>query len=194
MHYKQKGKSVAAEKKLHKSVENRIEEDICISPEFSSSPFGPLTSKVSRRTFCYLISTLNAAYPDYDFRFVCFYLELNCFSTTYASSISSVRVEDFIRQPSLENVVSSVNTSLQNVGKEYVINQLKLWETFEDQIKMHECDIYSYLPDEKGDPFSDQNCIWSCNYFFFNKTKKQILFFSLHSVRYAFVPMLLSCS
>ena len=41
------------------------------SPDFgvlSDSPFGPLDHPSSRKTLFYLISTLNASYPDYDFR------------------------------------------------------------------------------------------------------------------------------
>jgi hypothetical protein len=32
------------------------------------SPFGPLNQPSSRRTLFYLIATLNASFPDYDFR------------------------------------------------------------------------------------------------------------------------------
>ncbi len=35
----------------------------------SSSPFGPLNEKQSRLTLIELISTLNAAFQDYDFRY-----------------------------------------------------------------------------------------------------------------------------
>lgn len=37
--------------------------------KLSVSPFGPLTEKTSRHIFMDLISTLNHAFPDYDFRY-----------------------------------------------------------------------------------------------------------------------------
>lgn len=36
--------------------------------DLSVSPFGPLTEGASKKTFMYLIATLNASYFDYDFR------------------------------------------------------------------------------------------------------------------------------
>jgi len=40
-------------------------------PELSTiSPFGPLTQPTSRKTLYHLIATLNACFPDYDFRYI----------------------------------------------------------------------------------------------------------------------------
>lgn len=60
------------------------------------SPFGPLDNQASRKTLFYLISTLNASYPDYDF--------------------SSVKPEQFCKQPHLGMVVNSINVTLGNAG------------------------------------------------------------------------------
>jgi len=75
MNKKQKGKDTGEDKQLRKELESKILEEIeeLKSPEFSFSsslvsPFGPLDQTASRRTFFYLIATLNAVFPDYDFR------------------------------------------------------------------------------------------------------------------------------
>ncbi|KAJ2472985.1 RNA polymerase III-inhibiting protein maf1 [Coemansia sp. RSA 2322] len=69
-------KVAGADKKLYRYLENKYQEDLeeakNLSPEQSSltnivSPFGPLTQSASRKTLFYLIATLNASFPDYDF-------------------------------------------------------------------------------------------------------------------------------
>lgn len=70
------GKAAGADKKLYKQIE--IKYDPSNSPPDSAdgpsssfrniiSPFGPLDQPASRRTLFYLIGTLNASFPDYDF-------------------------------------------------------------------------------------------------------------------------------
>ncbi|KAJ2045616.1 RNA polymerase III-inhibiting protein maf1, partial [Coemansia sp. S155-1] len=75
------GKVAGADKKLYRFLENKFQDDLeeakNLSPEQSSltnivSPFGPLTQSASRKTLFYLIATLNASFPDYDFRYVYF--------------------------------------------------------------------------------------------------------------------------
>lgn len=72
------GKSAGTDKKLFKQLETRYSMDLSvsqssISPEdhfHMGSPFGPMDQASSRKTLFYLISTLNASFPDYDFRYV----------------------------------------------------------------------------------------------------------------------------
>lgn len=70
------GKAAGADKKLYKQIENRYDQSN--SPPDNEdgsagsfrniiSPFGPLDQPASRRTLFYLIGTLNASFPDYDF-------------------------------------------------------------------------------------------------------------------------------
>ena len=66
------GKKAGSDKKLYKSLEQQYQDEIARSPDMallSSSPFGPLNEKQSRLTLIELISTLNAAFQDYDFRY-----------------------------------------------------------------------------------------------------------------------------
>jgi hypothetical protein len=66
------GKTVGSDKKLYKELEYQI--SMSKSPkgmevDLSVSPFGPLTEGASKKTFMYLIATLNSSYFDYDFRY-----------------------------------------------------------------------------------------------------------------------------
>ena len=38
--------------------------------------------------------------------------------------------------------------------------------------------MYSYNPDLDSDPYGDEGCLWSFNFFFYNIKMKRILFFS----------------
>ena len=52
-------------------LEQKYQDELATSPQhYSSSPMGPLTDSASRRLLIDLISTMNASFPDYDFRCV----------------------------------------------------------------------------------------------------------------------------
>ena len=38
--------------------------------------------------------------------------------------------------------------------------------------------MYSYNPDLASDPYGDEGCLWSFNFFFYNQKLKRILFFT----------------
>lgn len=67
------GKTVGSDRKLYKEIEHQI--SMSKSPaaegplDLSVSPFGPLNESASKKTFMFLIATLNASYFDYDFRY-----------------------------------------------------------------------------------------------------------------------------
>lgn len=123
----------------------------------SKSPFG---HKVSRKTLFYLISTLNASfYPDYDF--------------------SSAAPQEFSMEPSLEWVVRSIERQLTASTKSDMGSSLaKLWASVDDVIGLQESEIYSYNPDPPSDPYFEDGCLWSFNYFFYNVRLKRIVFFT----------------
>lgn len=68
------GKRAGSDKKLYKSLEEQYQVQLSKSPDpydtSATSPFGPLTDASSRKTLIFLISVLNATFPDYDFRLV----------------------------------------------------------------------------------------------------------------------------
>jgi hypothetical protein len=58
-----------------------------------------------------------------------------------------------------------------------------LWVAINDEISLEDCDIYSYNPDLASDPFGEVGCLWSFNYFFYNKRLKRIVFFTCRAVK-----------
>jgi hypothetical protein len=47
----------------------------------------------------------------------------------------------------------------------------------DEVIKIGESDIYSYNPDQDGDPFLEKGVIWSINFFFYNRKLKRVVSF-----------------
>uniref|UniRef100_A0A8C1FTN6 Repressor of RNA polymerase III transcription MAF1 n=2 Tax=Cyprinus carpio TaxID=7962 RepID=A0A8C1FTN6_CYPCA len=124
----------------------------------------PLSDKCCRKTLFYLITTLNESFrPDYDF--------------------SAARAHEFSREPSVNWVVESVNSSLYSaVGEQFNSLGPELWNAIDQEINLQGCDIYSYNPDLDSDPFGEEGSLWSFNYFFYNKKLKRIVFFTCRSV------------
>nr|CAG4645771.1 EOG090X0C93 [Lynceus sp. MCZ IZ 141354] len=140
------------------------------SHSMSGDEEGPLCDTISRKTLFYLIATLNASFsPDYDF--------------------SQARSEEFSREPSLQWVTSSVDNNLSAAaGELYNANiRNQLWTAINEEIALQECDIYSYNPDLSSDPFSEDGCLWSLNYFFYNRKLKRIVFFTCRTTSTSYV-------
>ncbi|CAB3997746.1 repressor of RNA polymerase III transcription MAF1 homolog [Paramuricea clavata] len=114
----------------------------------------------SRKMLFYLISTLNASFqPDYDF--------------------SNAKSEEFSREPNLQLVIDAIDSGLSGVLEEsYCQFKHKLWNAIEAEIQLADCIVYSYNPDLNSDPYGEEGCLWSFNYFFYNKKMKRIVFFT----------------
>uniref|UniRef100_A0A8C2L3J4 Repressor of RNA polymerase III transcription MAF1 homolog n=1 Tax=Cyprinus carpio TaxID=7962 RepID=A0A8C2L3J4_CYPCA len=84
----------------------------------------PLSDKCCRKTLFYLITTLNESFrPDYDF--------------------SAARAHEFSREPSVNWVVESVNSSLYSaVGEQFNSLGPELWNAIDQEINLQGCDIY----------------------------------------------------
>ncbi|KAL5022292.1 hypothetical protein ScPMuIL_001447 [Solemya velum] len=131
------------------------------SRSFSDGEGSHLCDTISTRTLFYLISTLNASFnPDYDF--------------------SNAKSEEFSKEPSLQWVVNGIDSQLNATAGDTFGTLLKqqLWSALDEEILLPECDIYSYNPDLASDPYGEEGCIWSFNYFFYNKKMKRIVFFT----------------
>ncbi|KAI7162243.1 putative alpha-glucuronidase [Hortaea werneckii] len=149
-----------------------------------ASPFGPLSQITARRTFAYLIATLNASHPDYDFS-------------------HTLRPTDFRREPSLRRIMHNVDSTLQNLrprpttlylapptlsNSMPVANSFgnevwspRMWSMIDKEMGLRQCDKYAYVPDE--DPFDgDEGSIWSMHYFFFNKQRKRVCYLYLRGL------------
>lgn len=118
--------------------------------------------RISRKMLFTLLSTLNAAFPDYDF--------------------SQVKSSEFSREPNLSYVIDDVNTNLTtSLGEDFTNISVGLWTAIEEEIRLRECEIYSYNPDMESDPFVEEGCLWSFNYLFYNKHLKRIVFIKFHA-------------
>jgi hypothetical protein len=128
------------------------------------SPFGPLDQNSARRTFAYLIATLNASHPDYDFS-------------------SVLRPTDFRRERNLRTVINTFNTTLFNLGSNVSKSLPRMWDTIDSEMDLTQCNIYSYSPDDvSDDPYGEEGLIWSNVYFFFNKQKKRVCYLYLRGI------------
>ncbi len=200
-------KAASADKKLYKNIDKSLESQYASILSFSaslsppqasaaasalnlarSSPFGPLSQTSSRRTFAYLIATLNASHPDYDFSHI-------------------LRPSDFRREKSLKHVMNTFDTTLYNLrprptsslpdvpshwsssvtstgppalsGNE--VWSPRMWRIIDNQMTLKECSIYCYSPEE--DPYDgEEGAIWSFNYFLFNKARKRVCYIYLRGL------------
>ncbi|KAM0788283.1 hypothetical protein ACM66B_001429 [Microbotryomycetes sp. NB124-2] len=172
-------KAVARERKLFKTLESELIQDIShstsVSPpehhqELLDSAFGPLDKRESRKTLWMLIGLLNVAFPDHDF--------------------SKVRPEDFRREEGPRAVLSSLSSALDHMRSpsgqrsfsalppsgsfafpsspysepmhlpgtsssphdgEVPTNPF-LRQVLDPIIDLAECEVYSYTPDVDSDP------------------------------------------
>lgn len=201
-------KAAGADKKLYKNIDKGLEEQhktaLTISASLAqshgqsagqavdlsrSSPFGPLSQTSARRTFAYLIATLNASHPDYDFSHL-------------------LRPSDFRLEKSLKHVMNTLDTTLYSLRPRTNFNSNasiptywtsiassapallsasgdcwspRMWRLIDKEMNLKDCSIYAYVPEE--DPYDgDEGAIWSFNYFFFNKAKKRVCYIYLKSL------------
>ena len=198
-------KAAGGDKKLYKNIEKSLESQYASVLSFSASlssqqaqaagpslnlsrasPFGSLSQISSRRTFAYLIATLNASHPDYDFSHI-------------------LRPSDFKREKSLKKIIGTMDTTLYNLRPQpsntfadepahwstAVKNSPtpqtsdrwspRMWHLIDKEMVLKECSIYCYAPEE--DPYDgEEGALWSFNYFFFNKAKKRVCYLYLRGL------------
>jgi hypothetical protein len=123
-----------------------------------SMSLGDWTNQHSaHRILMELTSTLNESFPDYDF--------------------SQAKVTSFVVDK-VENVIRTVNNYFSDLQSEENPHFLEnLWAAVDTEVKLSQCEVYSYVPDMDGDPFSEGS-IWSFNYFFIDRDAKKIAYFT----------------
>ncbi|KAI1826082.1 repressor of RNA polymerase III transcription MAF1 [Xylaria intraflava] len=200
-------KAAGSDKKLYKTIECSLESQHAALLKFGaslsppqrkemaaslnlsrSSPFGPLSEISCRRTYAYLIATLNASHPDYDFSHV-------------------LSPTDFRREKNLRHVMASVDSTLNNIRPQgtsllspnmasiyqdyanppsatvatgaFPVNSPawgpNMWNMIDKEMTLNECTVFSYQPAD--DPFDgDEAAIWRLHYFFFNKKMRRVAY------------------
>eukprot|EP00727_Mastigamoeba_balamuthi_P005132 m51a1_g14617 hypothetical protein (251) ;mRNA; r:1216902-1218296 len=123
-----------------------------------TSPYGPLSLQTSRTTLTHLVAALNAIFPDYDF------------TDARPESFSKVHVSE---------VLADVDGRLSPTIPDYSEVRSKMWTAMDKEIQMQQCEIYSFIPSPDDDPFAEDDSLWAVNYFFFNKSLRRILFFTV---------------
>jgi hypothetical protein len=192
-------KAAGTDKKLYRNIENSLESQYesllrlsaSLSPPQSSapssldlsrsSPFGPLSQISSRRTFAYLIATLNASHPDYDFSHI-------------------LRPADFRRERSLKTVMNNIDSTLYNLRPSPPValevpphpdgssppptSQAwgpRMWTMIDKEMTLKECTVYCWSPEE-SEWDGEQGSIWSLHYFFFNKARKRVAYIYIRGI------------
>ncbi|OTA98830.1 hypothetical protein M426DRAFT_28101 [Hypoxylon sp. CI-4A] len=196
-------KAAGSDKKLYRSIENTLEsqhaalvklgaslsppqrKEMAASLNLSrSSPFGNLSEVSSRRTYAYLIATLNASHPDYDFS--------NVLRPTDFRRVRDLPhlMADFdatmamARPPSNSLLPPNTNTAYRSFSHSPVVEvdeistpvwSPHMWTMIDKEMTLQNCSVYSYEPLE--DPFDgDESAIWRMHYLFFNKRKKRVAY------------------
>jgi len=142
-----------------------------------------LSQVSSRRTFAYLIATLNASHPDYDFS-------------------RNLRPTDFKQERSLKTVMNNIDSTLHNLRPgtgmtlqvptqtSYAMASTPatsqtwgphMWAMIDKEMTLNDCTVYCWAPPD--DPFDGEDAsIWSLNYFFFNKERKRVAYIYVRGV------------
>jgi len=78
-----------------------------------------------------------------------------------------------------QTVINSVDNLLSITAMDHYSKvRHDLWHTLNEEIRLQDCDIYSYTPDLANDPFVEDGCLWSFNYFFYNRKMKRVVLFT----------------
>lgn len=136
----------------------------------------------------YLIATLNASHPDYDFSQV-------------------LKPDDFRKERSLRTVMSTLDETIHNLkpraNSTFLTAPLtynsklagpqpqtpggtqswgpRMWWVIDKEMDLKKCQVYCYSPDE--DPFDgEENALWSINYMFYNKDRKRVCYIYLRGL------------
>ena len=200
-------KAAGSDKKLYKNIQQSLESQHAALLKFGaslsppqrdsmaaslnlsrSSPFGSLDEVSNRRTFAYMIATLNASHPDYDFSHV-------------------LRPADFKRERALRRVMTHIDSTLHSVrpnpdfldaavaprsnpagGSTFSTSISaspawgpQMWAIIDKEMTLKDCTIFSYQPQD--DPFDeDEGAIWALHYFFFSKALKRVCYLYVRGV------------
>ena len=79
---------------------------------------------------------------------------------------SDAKGNEFSKEQNFQTVINSVDNLLSVTAMDqYAKARHALWATLNEEIDLPDCDIFSYTPDLTSDPFAEDGCLWSFNYF-----------------------------
>lgn len=198
-------KAAGGDKKLYKNIENTLESQheslVRLSASLSpvqhpvdkkhrketppiqmpqidlsrDSPFGPLSKISARRVFAYLIATLNASHPDYDFSNILRPSDFRRTSgTNIRKAVDSTMLHLRPRRMTTMNHRTVISSSAPGAPSGEVIWSEAMWDLIDREMELRQCDKYIWEPED--DPFEEESTLWSQHYFFFNKDKKRVCY------------------
>lgn len=208
-------KAAGSDKKLYKSIEHSLEsqheslvrlsaslsppqlpQDAPTRPRKPSvvlpevdlsrdSPFGPLSQISARRTFAYLIATLNATHPDYDFSNT---LRPSDFHRNTGTAIKRLvdstlmnmrprRMSTMLSPPNHHGLTSQSPGTIAPPA-DSAWNE-RMWRLIDKEMDLRHCEKYSWDPED--DPFEAESALWSQHYFFFNKERKRVCYLNFRA-------------
>ncbi|KIW00283.1 uncharacterized protein PV09_08173 [Verruconis gallopava] len=185
-------KMTKADKKLKRKIDDQIEHEhqqtlqmaASLSPPDAArfaksanltqaSTFGNLIQPSNRRTYAYLIGTLNASHPDYDLSNV-------------------LRPQDFCRERDVQDAINEIDAKVLGQDKYYwqtgVVSSKSRtqwgydkWLMIDEEMDLRDCEVYNFCPAEN--PFDGDGIpIWSLHYFFFNRAKKRVCYLQVRAI------------
>jgi len=119
----------------------------------SLSDLGEVTGNLILK---YCQEALNTAFPHYEF---------------------SVTIAQQFKDEECNGVIDNVNRALAELTMNDADILKELWGAVDGCMEMSKCSCYSYTPPPHEDPFG-QRAVWSFHYFFINKEKQRICYFS----------------
>ena len=209
-------KAAGSDKKLYKSIETNLESQheslvrlsaslsppqipqdgrsrqrkpSVVMPEIDlsrDSPFGPLSQVSARRTCAYLIATLNATHPDYDFSNMLRPLDFHrqtgtAIKRTVDSTLMNMRprrMSNLLSPPSRTALSACAPPGTVGPSADSMWNE-QMWKMIDQEMDLRHCEKYSWEPED--DPFEAESALWTQHYFFFNKDRKRVCYLNFRA-------------
>ncbi|THX55209.1 Maf1-domain-containing protein [Aureobasidium pullulans] len=150
------------------------------------SPFGSFNQISARRTFAYLIATLNASHPDYDFSHILRPTDFRkTTGTAIRRSVDSTlmnmrprRMSTLLSPHAKSSLSAGSPQGITSPNAEFVWGE-QMWKLIDKEMDLRSCEKYTWDPED--DPFEAESALWSQHYFFFNKDKKRVCYLNFRS-------------
>ncbi|KAF1983152.1 Maf1-domain-containing protein [Aulographum hederae CBS 113979] len=155
--------------------------------EKTRSSFGSLDAASNRRTFSYLIATLNASHPDYDFANVPRPQDFH--GVHYRRVMSAVDNAIYSIRPRPAGALLAVSSNWANAvlpaGAQTPGGSVtwgpRMWQLINDRMDMKRCQVYHWKPEE--DPFEEEEpAVLNIHFFLYNKTLKRVCYLYVRGV------------